>query len=142
MAAHGTFGTTNGLPQNMWQLVKVFKLIFCKCIRSRSWYALLHVEQGAHPDEVRQAFKRLALKTHPDTGGNAAAFQAVMAAFEILGDSEKRAHYDQDLLATSQVRSRCVDLVIKPRSIIVLLFTSVVWFSAMVKMILMVSREI
>src|SRR3954465_5171607 len=47
-----------------------------------------------HPD-LRPADRRLRGETHPDTGGTAAAFQAVQQAWELVGDPEDRARYDR-----------------------------------------------
>jgi hypothetical protein len=47
---------------------------------------VLGVASDAGPDEIRRAFRARALVTHPDHGGNAAAFAEVHAAFELLRD--------------------------------------------------------
>lgn len=47
-----------------------------------SWWSVLGVEPGATPAEVKVAFRRRALQTHPDHGGDPAAFRAVRAAYE------------------------------------------------------------
>ena len=57
-------------------------------------YATLGVAKTATPDEIKQAFRRLASKNHPDKGGDTATFQAIQAAYDTLGDATKRAAYD------------------------------------------------
>lgn len=61
-------------------------------------YKELGVSKGASADEIKKAFRKLAKDLHPDTNpGNAAAeerFKRVTAAFDVLGDAEKRAKYD------------------------------------------------
>lgn len=57
-------------------------------------YATLGVPKTATADEIKQAFRRLASKNHPDKGGNTAKFQQIQSAYDILGDASKRAAYD------------------------------------------------
>ena len=48
-------------------------------------YATLGIGPGASPDDVRTAFRRAALRTHPDKqGGSSEAFNAVQSAYEAL----------------------------------------------------------
>ena len=58
-------------------------------------YAVLGVSRAATPSEIRAAYKKRALATHPDKGGDASSFQAVGAAFAVLGDPERRRRYDE-----------------------------------------------
>jgi DnaJ-class molecular chaperone len=61
-------------------------------------YATLEVPRTASDEEIRAAYRRLAKVNHPDLNpGNKAAeqkFKAISAAYEILGDAEKRRRYD------------------------------------------------
>jgi len=57
-------------------------------------YATLGVPRTATSDEIKQAFRRLASKNHPDKGGSTEKFQAIQAAYDTLGDAAKRAAYD------------------------------------------------
>lgn len=65
---------------------------------ARDPYLELGVSRGASHDEIRKAFRKLAKQHHPDTNpGNKAAedrFKVVSAAFDILGDPEKRKKFD------------------------------------------------
>jgi molecular chaperone DnaJ len=65
----------------------------------RDYYEVLGVERTASPDEVRKAYKREALKHHPDRNpGDAEAeakFKGVNEAYQVLSDDEKRQIYDQ-----------------------------------------------
>lgn len=65
----------------------------------RDYYAVLGVPRTASPDEIRKAFRKLALKHHPDRNpGDAEAerqFREVAEAWDTLGDSEKRARFDR-----------------------------------------------
>lgn len=62
-------------------------------------YTVLGVAKSASDDEVRRAFRRLAKELHPDVRPNdkasAERFQKVSAAYEIVGDPEKRARFDR-----------------------------------------------
>ena len=61
-------------------------------------YAELGVDRNASPDDIRRAYKKLALKLHPDKNpGDAqsdAKFRRVAAAYAVLNDPDKRARYD------------------------------------------------
>ncbi|CAE8599616.1 unnamed protein product, partial [Polarella glacialis] len=57
-------------------------------------YAILRLAEGASAAEVRAAKHRRVLETHPDKGGEAEEFRAVLRAFDVLSDFEMRAKYD------------------------------------------------
>lgn len=57
-------------------------------------YATLGVERSATADEIKRAYRKLASQHHPDRGGNTQRFQEIQAAYEVLGDADKRAAYD------------------------------------------------
>jgi len=65
----------------------------------RDYYEILGVAKGADEKDIKKAYKRLAMKYHPDrTQGDKAMeekFKEVQEAYEILSDSQKRAAYDQ-----------------------------------------------
>lgn len=57
-------------------------------------YAALGVAKTASQDEIKKAFRKLASQHHPDKGGDTAKFQEIQAAYDTLGDADKRAAYD------------------------------------------------
>jgi molecular chaperone DnaJ len=67
----------------------------------RDYYEVLGINKNASEAELKKAYRRLAMKYHPDrnTGDKAAeaekSFKEVKAAYEILSDGQKRAAYDQ-----------------------------------------------
>jgi len=66
-----------------------------KEIDNSKYYELLGVEKTATYDEIRKAFRKLALKNHPDRGGDKDKFQEINNAYEVLSDKEKRDIYDK-----------------------------------------------
>lgn len=72
----------------------------------QDYYSLLHIGYDASSEEIRAAYKRLALLTHPDRSGHPLAHQQMQLlneAFAVLGNPEKKAHYDQDRLASHAI---------------------------------------
>ena len=64
----------------------------------KDYYATLGVDKKASADEIKQAYRRLARKYHPDVSKEANAedkFKSVQEAYEVLKNTEKRAAYDQ-----------------------------------------------
>ncbi len=65
----------------------------------RDYYEVLGVAKNASADDVKKAYRKLALKHHPDRnpGDKKAeeAFKEVAEAYEVLSDDQKRARYDQ-----------------------------------------------
>ncbi len=65
----------------------------------KNYYDLLGVKRDANEKEIKQAYRRLARKYHPDVNpGDKSAeakFKEINAAYEVLSDKEKRQKYDQ-----------------------------------------------
>lgn len=58
-------------------------------------YEILGVDKEANDEDIKKAYRKLALKYHPDKGGDAKLFQALSLAHSILTDPEQRKIYDQ-----------------------------------------------
>ena len=65
----------------------------------RDYYEVLGVAKDADDDAIKKAYRRLAMKHHPDrnTGDKSAEekFKEAKEAYEVLSDSDKRAAYDR-----------------------------------------------
>lgn len=64
----------------------------------KDYYEILGVDRNSTKPEIKKAFRRLARKYHPDVSKEKDAeerFKEVNEAYEVLGDDEKRASYDQ-----------------------------------------------
>jgi DnaJ family protein A protein 2 len=64
-------------------------------VDNKAFYELLGVSKDADEAEIKKAYKRGALKLHPDKGGDAEKFKEFSTAAEVLMDAEKRKIYDQ-----------------------------------------------
>lgn len=64
-------------------------------------YEEIGVGKDADREEIKGAFRHRAKKLHPDVGGDADEFAALVLAYNVLSDDEKRAFYDE----TGEVRS-------------------------------------
>jgi curved DNA-binding protein len=65
----------------------------------KDYYAILGVNKTATPEEIKQTFRKLARKYHPDVNPDnkqaEASFKEVSEAYEVLSDADKRKKYDQ-----------------------------------------------
>lgn len=59
------------------------------------FFITTQVEKDADAKEIKKAYRKLAVKHHPDKGGDEAKFKEISAAYEILSDADKRAKYDK-----------------------------------------------
>jgi len=58
-------------------------------------YEVLGVSKDATQAEIKTAYKRLAMRCHPDRGGDKDTFAELNNAYEILYDVNRRAKYDE-----------------------------------------------
>ncbi|KAJ8753986.1 hypothetical protein K2173_001884 [Erythroxylum novogranatense] len=71
-----------------------------KLSKRKDWYKILGVSKTASSSEIKRAYKKLALQWHPDKNVDKreeaeAMFREIAAAYEVLGDEEKRSRYDR-----------------------------------------------
>lgn len=59
-------------------------------------YAILGVSPGAPAADIKAAYRRLVKRHHPDAGGDDKKILALNAAWEVLGDGERRRRYDAE----------------------------------------------
>jgi len=65
----------------------------------KDYYRILGVEKRAGEKDIKQAYRKLARKYHPDVNPNNKAaqekFKEINEAYEVLSDSDKRRKYDE-----------------------------------------------
>ena len=81
-------------------LVQILLLLtFIVADENRDFYKILDVKRSATEKEIKKAFKKMSLMYHPDKNKDDDSalkkFQDVSAAYEVLGDQDKRRKYDQ-----------------------------------------------
>ncbi|SHN11100.1 molecular chaperone DnaJ [Gracilibacillus kekensis] len=67
-------------------------------VSKRDYYEVLGVSKDASKDEIKKAYRKLARKYHPDVNkeeGTDQKFKEVKEAYEVLGNEQKKAQYDQ-----------------------------------------------
>src|SRR5437660_11730565 len=66
---------------------------------ARDYYDVLGLKRGASQKEIKQAYRKLARKHHPDVNpgdkGAEERFKEINSAYEVLSDAEKRKKYDR-----------------------------------------------
>jgi len=61
----------------------------------RDYYEILGVQKTSSKEEIKKAYKKLAVKHHPDKGGDPEKFKELSEAYAVLSDDTKRRTYDQ-----------------------------------------------
>lgn len=76
---------------------------------TKTHYDVLEIARDAKPLDIKKAYRRLALKHHPDRNGGSAEsterFKLIGEAYEVLSDPQERAYYDQSLQGTPSFAS-------------------------------------
>jgi len=60
------------------------------------YYSILGIKENADQEEIKKAYKKLAMKHHPDRGGDTKLFQSISQAYDVLSDHDKRSQYDAE----------------------------------------------
>lgn len=62
------------------------------------YYSILEIDKTATQDDIKRAYRKLAMKHHPDrTGGDDTQFKKIQEAYDILSDPTKRQQYDNPI---------------------------------------------
>src|SRR3989344_4306686 len=61
----------------------------------KDYYEVLGVQKKSGKEEIKQAYRKLAHKFHPDKGGDEKKFKEINEAYQVLGNEQKRAQYDR-----------------------------------------------
>lgn len=82
-------------------------------MHTRDYYLILGVSPGESLESIREAYRELALRYHPDRlgPGVTALFRDIVDAWKVLSDSERRASYDRGLLHAGGRRPRTAPLL-------------------------------
>lgn len=59
----------------------------------KDYFNILGVAENASPEEIKKAYKKLAMTHHPDRGGEQSKFQEIQEAYSVLSDPQKRAEW-------------------------------------------------
>lgn len=68
------------------------------------YYQTLGVTKTASQDEIKKAYRKLAMKYHPDKGGDEQKFKEISVAYDTLSDPQKRSQYDQMMMGGPRVQ--------------------------------------
>lgn len=60
----------------------------------KDYYDILGVKEDSSAEDIKKAFKKAAIKHHPDRGGDKKKFQEINEAYQVIGDDKKRSQYD------------------------------------------------
>lgn len=58
------------------------------------YYQILGLTPDASPEEIKKTYRSLAMKHHPDRGGDQTLFKEISVAYDTLSDPQKKAEYD------------------------------------------------
>jgi DnaJ family protein A protein 2 len=66
-----------------------------KPVDNEGFYKVLGCKKEATQEELKKAYRKLAVKHHPDKGGDPETFKEISAAYDVLSDPEKKELYDK-----------------------------------------------
>ncbi|OAP60862.1 hypothetical protein AYL99_05864 [Fonsecaea erecta] len=87
-----------GNQERKWTPQQKAEVIRIRKCSPTAFYEILAVEKTASDGEIKKAYRKISLLTHPDKNGYEGAdeaFKMVSRAFQILSDAEKKSRYDQ-----------------------------------------------
>lgn len=61
-----------------------------------NFYDVLGVSETSTQDEIKKAYRKKAVESHPDKGGDEEVFKKISEAYDVLGDETKRQQYDSN----------------------------------------------
>merc|ERR1712137_825984 len=64
-------------------------------VDTTKFYSVLEVDKDASEAEIKKAYRKLAIKHHPDKGGDPEKFKEITRAYEVLSDPQKREKYNR-----------------------------------------------
>ena len=64
-------------------------------VDNEGYYKILGVSKDASQEELKKAYRKLAVKHHPDKGGDPETFKEISSAYDVLSDPEKKDLYDK-----------------------------------------------
>ena len=62
----------------------------------KNYYHILGISKNANLTQIKKAYRKLALKHHPDRGGDENKFKEISEAYEVLSDQNKKRQYDRN----------------------------------------------
>jgi len=62
---------------------------------SKDYYKILGVDKSSSDDEIKKAYRKLAMQYHPDRGGYQEKFKEINEAYQVLSNPQKKAQYDR-----------------------------------------------
>jgi molecular chaperone DnaJ len=84
----------------------MIKLTFALMSEIKDYYKILNVKSSASPGEIKNAYRRLAMKYHPDRNAEdvlaAAVFTDIAEAYKVLSDAEARKQYNYTRYSTAE----------------------------------------